>query len=284
MIKEKKPGGIFNRLMIIAAEDVGLADPGLILYVRDCYDEFENLLKKYKIKKSDVANFPPDLLEIIDRAVIAAAISHKNKLLPMATFTTLLNIYRKESFNEDLSEYIRRFTEAVENRNEVQALYNAFIAAIFLNSKDQILDIIKRKAEERKNDLIQQWAEEYKKENERLVLAGSILMLCRKLRLSRGRFKNATKQHLSTPIKTAQIPNRAYDKHTPKGAKMGRGLVHFFNEAGTVKNVKFSNTWEMIGRTAYYLGEQKGLGSAAAMTKAINAKFKDSQKQTSIPH
>ena len=38
------PDVLFNRLMIIAAEDVGLADPSLIGYERQCYNDFNELL------------------------------------------------------------------------------------------------------------------------------------------------------------------------------------------------------------------------------------------------
>ena len=116
------PGGVFNRLMIIAAEDVGLADPSLLLYERARYGEFQNRLKQDGLKKRDASNFPPDVREIVDRAVIAAALSYKSKLLPMATFATLFNIYQNETFNENLSEYVKRFIEAIETRDEKETL------------------------------------------------------------------------------------------------------------------------------------------------------------------
>ena len=83
------PGGVFNRLMLIAAEDVGLADPSLIVYERQCLDNFENLIKKYEIKKREAFKFPK-LCDVVDRAVIAAAISYKSRLLPMLSFATLV--------------------------------------------------------------------------------------------------------------------------------------------------------------------------------------------------
>ncbi len=71
MDMDSKPATVFNRLLIIAAEDVGLADPSLIFYVRKLYDEFENKREQNGIKKGDAFKFP-DLREIVDRAVIAA--------------------------------------------------------------------------------------------------------------------------------------------------------------------------------------------------------------------
>ena len=81
------PGAVLNRLILIAAEDVGLADPALILYVRQCSDCFEEILKQYGVKKSQAAKFPK-LCEVIDQAVIATAISQKSRLLPMLSFAT----------------------------------------------------------------------------------------------------------------------------------------------------------------------------------------------------
>ena len=52
------PGAVFNRLMVIAAEDVGLADPTLVEYECECLEIFENLIKQYAIKKRDAIYFP----------------------------------------------------------------------------------------------------------------------------------------------------------------------------------------------------------------------------------
>ena len=41
-----KPGGVFNRLILIAAEDAGLANPSLITYERQCLEDFANLIEK----------------------------------------------------------------------------------------------------------------------------------------------------------------------------------------------------------------------------------------------
>ncbi len=91
------PGAVFNRLKIITAEDVGLADPSLIVYEKECSNSFDNMLKQNKIKKKEVVKFPK-LCEVIDRAVIAAAISYKSRLLPMLSFATLWDIYENENF------------------------------------------------------------------------------------------------------------------------------------------------------------------------------------------
>ena len=45
------PGWLWNRLLIISAEDIGLADPTMVGFVRQHWDAFENLLKQ-KISKS----------------------------------------------------------------------------------------------------------------------------------------------------------------------------------------------------------------------------------------
>jgi hypothetical protein len=269
------PGGVFNRLMIIAAEDVGIADPSLILYERSCSDSFENLIKQYGIKKREAVKFPK-LYEIVDRAVIAAAISYKSRLLPMLSFATLFDIYKKETFSKNLSEYLNRFANAVENRDEKQALYYAYVAGIFLNSMDRILTWVQRQGEIRNDVLIQKWVEEYKRYNELLVLAGSVVLLCRDLRYPHGEYNDAICQHFSSPIKKANIPDRAYDMHTLAGKKRGRGLEHFFKEGASVKNERFSNDWEEVGRNAYFLANQEGLGKAKKIIKAINEKYEKS--------
>ena len=71
---------VFGQLRIIAAEDIGLADPSIVGYVSECLDRVDGLINKYGIDRRDAKNFP-DICEIIDRAVIAEAISFKLSLI-----------------------------------------------------------------------------------------------------------------------------------------------------------------------------------------------------------
>jgi hypothetical protein len=267
-----KPGAVFNRLMLIAAEDVGLADPSLIIYERSCSDNFENSIKKYKIKKSEAFKFPK-ACDVVDRAVIAAAISHKSRLLPMLSFTTLFDIYQNEGFSQDLPKYLDLFAEAVERRDEEKALYYAYIVGIFLNSKDRILTMIESQSERRNIELVCKWAQEYKRDDELLVLAGSVVLLCRDLPYNHGEYKNAISQHLASPIMQAKIPDRTYDMHTCAGRKKGRGFKHFFNKAASLKNERFPNNWQDSGKGAYFLTDQKGLGKSSKIIEAIKERL-----------
>jgi hypothetical protein len=266
------PGAVLNRLILIAAEDVGLADPSLIIYERRCSDRFENLIKQYGINKKEAVKYP-NLCGVVDRGVIAAAVSYKSRLLTMLSFATLFDIYEKEDFSENLDDYLGRFVIAVENRDEKQALYYAYLVGVILDSKDKILTMIQREGGRRNGGLIQKWVDEYKRANELLVLVGSVVLLCRDLRYPHGEYYNAIYQHLSLPIKQAKIPDRAYDRHTRAGKKMGRGFEHFFNEAGTIKNERFSNDWEETGKNAYILANQEGLGKTTKIIKAIKEKL-----------
>ena len=94
------PAVALNRLLLIAAEDVGLADPTLLIYIRSCLNSFENLIKQHRIKKQEAHKFL-DLCDVVDRAAIAAAISYKSRLLALASFATLFDIYENEDFNRE---------------------------------------------------------------------------------------------------------------------------------------------------------------------------------------
>ena len=266
------PGAVFNRLMIIAAEDVGIADPSLIIHERRCSDSFENLIKQYKIKKRDAFKYPR-LCEVVDRAVIAAAISYKSRLLPMASFITLFDIYQNEDFSKHLHEYLDRFVKAIEKRDEKQALYYAYIIDIFFNAKERVLTGILSQNGIRNKDLIQGWVDEYRKYDELLMLVGSLVLLCRDLDFSHGEYKNAISHYLSLPINAEEIPERAYDKHTLEGKRRGRGLVHFFNYAATIKNERFTNDWEIAGKNAYLQANEEKLGRAKKVIKAIKENY-----------
>jgi replication-associated recombination protein RarA len=278
MDMDSKPATVLNRLIIIASEDVGLADPSLIFHVRNLYDEFENKREQNGIKKANAFKFQ-ELREIVDRAVIAAALCYKSRITAMSTGATLYDIYQNETFNENVSVYLRRFAEAVEIRDEKQALYNAFVAGIFFDYKNRISTFIKEQGDKRNDILIQGWAEEYKRDSEMMVLAGCVLMLCRDLTSTHGEYKNAIDKHFPLQVIKAQIPDRAYDKHTKKGRMMGRGLKHFFEEAATVKNERFPNDWQKTAENAYYSGERKGFKRTTMLIDAINDKYKNAQNQ-----
>lgn len=266
------PGAVFNRLMIIAAEDVGLADPSLLMYERSCLEDFENMIKKYGVKKREAIKYPK-LCEVVDRAVIAAAISYKSRLLPMLSFATLFDIYKNETFSRGLSEYLDRFVLAVENRDEKQALYYAYVVGIFLDSKDRILTMIKRESLRRNAFFIQKWVEEYRKNSELLMLAGGVVLLCRDLHYFHGEYLDAISSHVFSTIKEAKIPDRAYDRHTAAGKRRGRGFRHFFEEGASLKNERFPNDWEDAGRTAYYCADRQGLGKASKIIDSIKGRL-----------
>ena len=105
------------------------------------------------------------------------------------------------------------------------------------------------------------------------MLAGIISLLCRDLNYPHGEYHDLVFDHLPVPIETAAIPDRAYDMHTRAGRKYGRGLVHFFKEAGSVKNERFPNNWEEAGSKAYFQAQKEGLGKSAKVIKAIRERL-----------
>jgi hypothetical protein len=150
---------------------------------------------------------------------------------------------------------------------------------------DRILKWIQKQGENLKHDLVREWVTEYKRKPELLVFTGSIVMLCRDLDFKHGEFHDLMHNHVATPIKKAQIPDRAYDMHTKQGKKMGRGLVHFFKVGATVNNERFKNDWQQVGETACFRAEKKGVLKTKKIIEAINKKYKRSQtpKSTSEP-
>ena len=182
LIEMGAPYAVFGQLRIIAAEDIGLADPSIVGYVGDCLESIEKVIKQYGIKREDFKNYP-DLCDIVDRAVIAEAISYKSRLLDMATFATLFDIYKSEKFKRNRYEYFQLFVDALVNDDEQKALYYAFIVDIILGDRKPILREIRNKSGKRNGDLIQEWTGEYEKHEKLLNLTGSIVLLCRDLRL-----------------------------------------------------------------------------------------------------
>lgn len=268
------PGAVFKRLILLAAEDVGLADPLLIVYERRFSDEFEKSIKQKRIKKREAVNFP-ELCELVDRAAIAAGASYKSRLLPMLSFSTLFDIYQNEDFGKTLDEYLHEFVKAIQKRNERQALYYAYIVDVFIGERDRLLAAIQKHSGRRNEELIRLWVDEFKRDNELLVLAGCVVMLCRDLNYDHGEYSEAISRYLSLPIRRVEIPDRAYDKHTSIGKKRGRGFNHFFDEAATVKNERFPNKWEKAGRRVYLLANKEGLGKTSKIIEAIKEKCKE---------
>ena len=227
------PNAVFGQLRIIAAEDIGLADPSMVGYISECLDNFDELIKQNGVEKKDAKNVPK-LCEIIDRAVIAEAISYKSRLLDMAAFATLFNIYKNEKFTKNMFQYLKLFLDALEKEDEQDALYYAFIVDKIIGEKGKLLKVIRDKSSRRNGDLIHEWIDEYEKHKKLLNLTGSIVLLCRDFDFTHGEYKNAVGQQLSIPIKAARIPDRAYDKHTREGKIKGRGLKYFFDVSGNI--------------------------------------------------
>jgi hypothetical protein len=271
LINMGAPHAVFGQLRIIAAEDIGLADPSVVGYVGDCLESVLGLMKQDGIKKEDFKKHP-NLCDIIDRAVIAEAISYKSRLLPLATFSTLYDIYNKENFNKSNYEYFNKFVVSLEKEDEKQALYYAFIVDKIFNEKRPILRKIRDQSNKRNSDLIQEWIDEYEKHDKLLNLSGSIVMLCRDLNFTHGEYKDDIHHYLSIPIKVAEIPDRAYDKHTATGKKKGRGFEYFFNVSATVKNERFSNDWETVGKKAVFSADREELADDDKIIKAIKTK------------
>jgi hypothetical protein len=276
LIEMGMPGAPLNRLMLIAAEDVGLADPTLLKYVGDSVDTFETMLKECNIPKSKVSvSGSPEICAVIDRAAIASALSYKSRVLPMLSFATLFEIYKREDFSNSVGEYENRLRAAIQRQDEKEAGYYAYVLALFLDSERAVLEIAQGESGARNTQLIDEWTHEYMKEGkEKLVLAGIISLLCRDLGYDHGEYRDQVSAWLSQPIKEAMIPDRAYDMHTSAGKKKGRGLKHFFDEAGSVKNERFPNDWEEPGKKAYFEAQSKGLARASKVIEAIKKRLK----------
>jgi hypothetical protein len=267
------PGHPINRLLIIASEDIGLADPTLLMYVRECVDTFESAVREREIPKGNVSAFP-EIRAIIDRAVIAAALSYKSRLLPMLCFATLFEIYKKEDFSCRVGEYENRFRTAIQNRDEKEAAYYGYVLAQFLGSEDSALEIARQESKSRNTELIHDWIHEYRRKKEIMALAGIISLLCRDLNYPHGEYRDQESDWLSRPMEEAAIPDRAYDMHTYEGKKKGRGLEHFFNEAASVRNERFPNDWEEVGKKAYFQAQREAVPEAVDLIKAIKERVK----------
>jgi hypothetical protein len=267
------PHAVFGQLRIIAAEDIGLADPSMVGYVSECLNCVDDLIEENEIELKDVKNYP-ELCENIDCAVIAEAISYKSRLLPMATFATLFDIYKNENFTRNRYEYFNLFVDALVNDDEQKALYYAFIVDKIFGDGEPILREIRNKSGKRNGALIQEWIDEYEKHEKLLNLTGSIVLLCRDLNFTHGEYKDAIDHHLSISIKTAGIPDRAYDMHTYEGRMKGRGLDFFFNVSGTIKNkrMELKDDWQEVGKVAFYRADREKLADDDEIIKAIQKK------------
>lgn len=271
-IDKGQPGGVLNDLPQNVAEDVGLADPTLPAYVRDCHDTFEKMLKEKGITRSKVSDCP-EICAVIHQVVIAAALSYKSRLLPMLSFVTLFDIYKKEDFSHDLGEYENRLREAIQRRDEKEAAYYAYVVGLFVGSEDSVLKITQQESGARNKDLIDEWTQEYKRTKHILFLAGIISLLCRDLDYPHGEYRDQVSDWLSVPIEKATFHDWVYDQHTLVGKREGRGLKHFFDEGAPVKNEAFANNWEKPGREAYLQAKKEGLEKAVKVIDAIKKKL-----------
>lgn len=287
LIEMGQPGRVFRRLIVAAMEDVGLADPTLAKYIWDCLHSFKTMVKEHKAKVSKVSNFP-EICVVIDRAVIAAALAYKSRLLPMLLFVSLYDIYQKEDFSHDLRYYERCFRTAIQNRDEKKGAYYACILALIFDSGDSVIEIALQESKAFNiKALIEEWIQIYKDEDaktkkikeDRLTLIGIVSLFCRNLNYSHGEYRAHISDWLSKPIERVMVPDRAYDMHTLAKKTKGRGLEHFFKEAASVKNERFPNDWKERGEKAYFQAREEGLEKADKMIEAIKEKVKKIQEE-----
>lgn len=265
------PHAVWGQLRIIAAEDIGLADPTMVGYIEDCFNEYDKLMKHYGTTHKEVKK-APKLCAIIDQAVIAEAIAYKSRLLPMMTFKTLFDIYQKEKFNKSIYDYFNLFIKALEKKDEGSALYYGLLVDKFYEDGKRLLKVIREKSSERNDELINNWINAYEQHQNLLTLTGSIALLFRDLDFTHGEYEKSIAEHLSISIKKAAIPERALDMHTKAGKIKERGLDYFFKLSGTVKNERFPNDWEEIGKEAYFAADRQELANEKALIKAIDKK------------
>jgi len=266
------PHAVWGQLRIIAAEDIGLADPTMVGYIEDCFNEYDKLMKHYGTTDKEVKD-APKLCAIIDQAVIAEAIAYKSRLLPMMTFKTLFDIHEQEKFRKSRYDYFGLFAKASEKKDERSALYYAVLVDKFFRDRKTLLKTIRDKGSMRNGDLINSWSNAYEKHQNLLTLTGSVALLIRDLDFTHGEYKETIYNHLSIPSEKATIPDRALDMHTKAGKIKGRGLDYFFKVSGTVKNERFPNDWEEIGKEAYFAADRKGLADEKVLIAAIKKKF-----------
>ena len=243
----------------IAAEDIGLADPNIVDYVCKNLEEFNKLKKANNLNEKDAIN-DPALFEFVDRSVIAEALAFKKRMLPMATFATLWDIYKNEKFDD-----------------EKISLYNAFIVGIIFNEKDRLVNkIIEQSKIKRNEDLVDKWANRYKKYDKLLMLTGSIVLLCRDLNFIHGEYIDAIEDQLNDPVINATIPAYAYDKHTMVGKNAGKDLNDFFNKSAKVENerLELDDNWKNVGKKAFLDAEKEEMADDDKIIEAIKTKQK----------
>jgi hypothetical protein len=276
------PFSVWGQLRIIAAEDIGIADPSMVGYVEKCLANYNTLIEnKYKIEAAGVKH-KKELCDIIDRVVIAEAISFKSRLLPMSNQITLWDIYNNEKFIMQKKVYFSKFVQALINEDIGKSLYYSFISDKIFGDTKRVLGEIENQSIRRNKVLINEWVDAYRKNDNLLKLTGSIMLSCRSINFSHGEYMNNIDNHLSVPIKRAEIPDRAYDMHTAKGKALGRGLKHFFNVAGTVRNERFPNYLEKEGKKAYFDAEKEGFEKGEIPIKALKAKKAESQTSNGV--
>ena len=187
----------------------------------------------------------------------------------MLSFITLYDIYKKETFTKNVSEYFRYFVDALNSKDEKMAVYYATIVDTFMDHRNLILSLIKQRSRNQNTNLISEWIQEYVRSGERLMLVGSIAMLCRDINDPHGEYKSAVSQHLSTSIVEEQMPDYAYDRHTRIGKRKGRGLKHFFEVAAYVENERFENRWQTDGEQAYLQAEEAGVDTSKKIIETV---------------
>lgn len=199
------------------------------------------------------------------------------RLLDVVIWVTLYDIYHNESFDCSLEDYQDHFLDAVCRKDEEKALYYAYIIREVFDEDDSVFKMINDIEGRRNGELINDWIEAYNKarkdESRSLLFPGVVSLLFREIDDDHGEYLEFIDGYISKPIEKAEVPDRAFDKHTAEGRNMGRGMKHFIEEPSSLRNERFPNDWEDKGRRVFCAVEEEGLDRAPDLINAIREKF-----------
>lgn len=258
---------VFLNMLLIVSEDVGLATPKLTSHVNQCYQSWNTILRKHKIKKSQSHTCEEARLELIKAAHVVAT-SPKSRVVDYLH-------HMMEFWGHKSGHHLDEFVDGLKTKNLKKTILslNNLVSEIYTLHKDKpqyygwIWDILETQAP---NETVKQLIKDLRTSFGWIstkIVTFNLIFGCLLITQSDYQIKDlvipSDEDLIKEVIKLYDedykrfvMHDYVYDCHTTKGRKMGRGQLHFYDVASVVYNLGYPELYKDVVKEAELLEEQ----------------------------
>jgi hypothetical protein len=245
---------LWNRLIIISSEDVGVACHDVTAYVGDQYKKFHDIENKYNISTKN---------RYEQRYILINTVHYLTKQNKSRLCSNVNHAYFKDMQPHIRGNMKKCFREALINKDRDKAL--KYAANLFKQNQEDFLIDELESPHSQTTDYLVMYFRQFTKVNRNAsnVLFLVHLILLRTMALTKIKpnvqVNELTYEYIDELFNSSNelpLPNYAFDKHTKQGCKMCRGVQHFYEIGALLKQCYILDPFESIAKELNRAGEQ----------------------------